>query len=70
MMRTMTALSPADPNEIRSEGLFWSISFICLGCITMVLEMTALNALSIVGERLTKNVRLALMEKLLHLEVG
>merc|ERR1740130_700603 len=69
-MRTMTALSPADPNEIRSEGLFWSISFICLGCITMVLEMTALNALSIVGERLTKNVRLALMEKLLHLEVG
>ena len=38
MMRTMTALSPADPHEIRSQGLFWSISFICLGCITMVPE--------------------------------
>ena len=70
MMRTMTALSPADPNEIRSQGLFWSISFICLGCITMVLEMITTTTLSIVGERLTKNVRLALMEQLLHLEVG
>jgi len=28
------------------------------------------TTLSIVGERLTKNVRLALMKKLLHLEVG
>ena len=38
MMRTMTALAPADPNQIRADGLFWSISFISLGCITMVLE--------------------------------
>ena len=40
------------------QGLFWSISFICLGCITMVFEMIFTTSLSIVGERLTKNVRL------------
>ena len=70
MMRSMTALSPADPHEIRSQGLFWSVAFICLGGVTMLFEMIYASTLSIVGERLTKNVRLALMEKLLHLEVG
>ena len=70
MMRSMTALSPADPHEIRSQGLFWSIAFICLGGVTMLFEMIYASTLSIVGERLTKNVRLALMEKLLHLEVS
>ena len=39
MMRSMTALSPADPHEIRSQGLFWSIAFICLGGVTMLFEM-------------------------------
>ena len=70
MMRSVTALSPADPHEIRAQGLFWSIAFICLGGVTMLFEMIYASTLSIVGERLTKNVRLALMEKLLHLEVS
>jgi len=70
MMRTVTALSPPDPDDMFAESVAWCLAFFITGFGMMVFEALSQVCLGIAGEHLTKNVRLELFSKLLHFEVG
>ena len=70
MMRSITALAPSNPNTLYEGGLVWSLVFLAVGVAVLVLNTVSWSCLTIAGEHLTTNLRLALLTKLLHNEVG
>ena len=70
MMRSITALAPSNPSTLFEDGLTWSLAFLGVGTGVLVLNTISWSCLAVAGEHLTKNLRLELMEKLLHFEVG
>merc|ERR1719197_1443419 len=70
MMRSITALAPSNPSTLFEDGLTWSLAFLGVGTGVLVLNTISWSCLAVAGEHLTKNLRLALLEKLLHFEVG
>ena len=69
-IRSLTALGPASPDKVSSDGLFWAIVFLCVGVGMHACELTFNNCLGITGEHLTKALRHNMMAKLLQQEMG
>ena len=70
MMRSITALAPSNPDTLYEGGLLWSLVFLGVGVGVLVLNTLSWSCLTVTGEHLTTNLRLALLTKLLHFEVG
>ena len=59
----------ADPTKLRGEGLQWSIAILCVGVINHFADSIGKVSFTLVGERLTRRLRLLSLQKLLQKEV-
>lgn len=69
-IRSLTALGPASPDKIASEGIFWAIVFLLVGLGMHACELLFNMCLGVTGEHLTKALRHNMMGKLLTQEIG
>ncbi|XP_006396374.2 ABC transporter B family member 3 isoform X2 [Eutrema salsugineum] len=58
------------PHELRSDSRFWSMIFVLLGVISLVVYPTHMYLFSVAGGRLVRRIRSMCFEKVVHMEVG
>lgn len=58
------------PHELRSDSRFWSIIFVLLGVLSLVVYPTHMSLFAVAGGRLIRRIRSMCFEKVVHMEVG
>ncbi|CAH8390935.1 unnamed protein product [Eruca vesicaria subsp. sativa] len=58
------------PHELRSDSRFWSIVFVLLGVLSLVVYPTHMTLFAVAGGRLIRRIRSMCFEKVVHMEVG
>ncbi|KAG2252450.1 hypothetical protein Bca52824_082586 [Brassica carinata] len=58
------------PHELRSDSRYWSIIFVLLGVLSLVVYPTHMSLFAVAGGRLIRRIRSMCFEKVVHMEVG
>ncbi|CAG7900724.1 unnamed protein product [Brassica rapa] len=58
------------PHELRSDSRFWSIIFVLLGVLSLVVYPIHMSLFAVAGGRLIRRIRSMCFEKVVHMEVG
>ncbi|WZZ05452.1 hypothetical protein YC2023_091373 [Brassica napus] len=58
------------PHELRSNSRYWSIIFVLLGVLSLVVYPTHMSLFAVAGGRLVRRIRSMCFEKVVHMEVG
>ncbi|KAL0702705.1 hypothetical protein Bca4012_058827 [Brassica carinata] len=58
------------PHELRSDLRFWSIVFVLLGVLSLVVYPMHMSLFAVAGGRLIRRIRSMCFEKVVHMEVG
>nr|VDD35366.1 unnamed protein product [Brassica oleracea] len=58
------------PHELRSDSRFWSIIFVLLGVLSLVVYPRHMSLFAVAGGRLIRRIRSMCFEKVVHMEVG
>ncbi|KAF8086458.1 hypothetical protein N665_0625s0023 [Sinapis alba] len=58
------------PHELRSDSRFWSVIFVLLGVVSLIVYPTHMYLFAVAGGRLIRRIRSMCFEKVVHMEIG